>query len=98
MKQQATTTVRVSGKGDTKAKAFSDALSRVQSTVLRSTNKILLRIEPQDVAVIHARESVKTEKFLFFFLARERRTFSVELEITVNMTVIDTDQVQFDTN
>jgi len=98
MKEQFTTTVTVSGKGDTKGKAFADALSRVQSTVLRSTNKILLRIEPQDVQVIRAQESVRKEKFLFFFLARERRTYSVELEITVNVTVIDTDKVQFDTN
>ncbi|KOC87799.1 DUF4312 family protein [Winslowiella iniecta] len=98
MKEQFTTTVTVSGKGDTKGKAFADALSRVQSTVLRSTQKILLRIEPQDVQVIRAQESVRKEKFLFFFLARERRTYSVELEITVNVTVIDTDKVQFDTN
>lgn len=98
MKEQFTTTVTVSGKGDSKAKAFADALSRVQSTVLRSTSKILLRIEPQDVRVIRAQESVRKEKFLFFFLARERRNYSVELEITVNVTVIDTDRVQFDTN
>ncbi|WNN43848.1 MULTISPECIES: DUF4312 family protein [Winslowiella] len=98
MKEQFTTTVTVSGKGDAKGKAFADALSRVQSTVLRSTDKILLRIEPQDVRVIRARESVRKEKFLFFFLARERRSYSVELEITVNVTVIDTDKVQFDTN
>lgn len=98
MKEQFTTTVTVSGKGDAKGKAFADALSRVQSTVLRSTHKILLRIEPQDVRVIRARESVRKEKFLFFFLARERRSYSVELEITVNVTVIDTDKVQFDTN
>ncbi|RWR01069.1 cytoplasmic protein [[Pantoea] beijingensis] len=95
MKEQSTTTVSVSGKGDTKGKAFADALSRVQSAVLRSTNKILLRIEPQDVRVIRAQESVRKEKFLFFFLARERRHYSVELEIVVNVTVIDTDKVTF---
>ncbi|KGT94340.1 cytoplasmic protein [Erwinia typographi] len=95
MKENFTTTVNVSGKGDSKERAFADALSRVQNTVLKATNKVLLRIEPQDVRVVQARESVRKEKFLFFFLARERRSYSVELDITVNVTVIDTDKVNF---
>ncbi|WP_130832005.1 DUF4312 family protein [[Erwinia] mediterraneensis] len=95
MKEQYITQVKVQGKGDSKAKAFADALSRVQSQVLQSTQKILLRIEPQDVRVLRAQESVRTEKFLFFFLARQRRNYSVELEITVNVTVIDCEKVTF---
>ena len=95
MKQQYETQVTVQGKGDSKAKAFSDALSKVQQQVLRTSQKILLRIEPIDVRVLRAQESVRTETFLFFFLARERRNYSVELEITVSVTVIDTDKVDF---
>lgn len=95
MKQQYDTQVTVQGKGDSKAKAFADALSKVQQQVLRTSQKILLRIEPIDVRVLRAQESVRTEKFLFFFLARERRSYSVELEITVSVTVIDTDKVEF---
>lgn len=97
MKEQFTTTVNVSGKGDSKQRAFADALSKVQNTLLKSTSKVLLRIEPQDVKVVRAHESVRKEKFLFFFLARERRTYSVELDITVSVTVIDTDSVDFST-
>ncbi|WP_338560563.1 DUF4312 family protein [Erwinia sp. E_sp_B04_7] len=95
MKENFTTTVNVSGKGDSRERAFADALSRVQNTVLKATNKVLLRIEPQDVKVVQARQSVRKEKFLFFFLARERRSYSVELDITVNVTVIDTDKIDF---
>lgn len=95
MKQQLTTTVRVEGKGENKAAAFSAALSQVQRTVLKSTNNILLRIEPQDVKVITAEEAVRKEKFLFFFLARERKSYYLVLDITVNMTVIETDKVVF---
>ncbi|MGP9437377.1 DUF4312 family protein [Ewingella sp. AOP8-B2-18] len=95
MKQQLTTTVRVEGKGENKAAAFSAALSQVQITVLKSTNNILLRIEPQDVKVITAEETVRKEKFLFFFLARERKSYYVVLDITVNMTAIETDKVVF---
>jgi len=95
MKQQYETQVTVQGKGDSKAKAFADALSKVQQQVLRTSQKILLRIEPMDVRVLRAQESVRKEKFLFFFLARERRNYSVELNITVSVTVIDTDKVDF---
>ena len=95
MKQQYETQVTVQGKGDSKAKAFADALSKVQQQVLRTSQKILLRIEPLDVRVLRAQESVRTEKFLFFFLARERRNYSVELDITVSVTVIDTEKVAF---
>lgn len=35
------------------------------------------------------------EAFLFFFLRRERRTYSVELDVTVNVTAIDLDKVDF---
>lgn len=95
MKEQYTTQVQVKGKGDTKAKAFANALGNVQNTVLKSTRNILLRIEPQDVKVLKAELSVKNEKFLFFFLPRERKTYSVELDITVNVTIINTDKVVF---
>jgi uncharacterized protein (TIGR03578 family) len=95
MKQQYETQVTVQGKGDSKAKAFADALSKVQQQVLRTSQKILLRIEPIDVRVLRAQESVRKEKFLFFFLARDRRNYSVELDITVSVTVIDTDKVDF---
>lgn len=95
MKEHYTTTVTVSGKGESKSRAFADALNQVQQAVLRSTQKILLRIEPQDVRVISAHEAVKKEAFLFFFLAREKRSYRVELEITVNVTVIDTEKVTF---
>ena len=95
MKEQFTTTVRVTGKGETKARAFADALNHVQAAVMKASPHILLRIEPQDVQVVQARESVRNEAFLFLFLRRERRTFSVELDVTVNVTAINLDMVVF---
>ena len=95
MKEQYTTQVQVKGKGDSKEKAFANALGNVQNTVLKSTQNIFLRIEPQDVKVLKAELSVKNEKFLFFFLPRERKTYSVELDITVSVTIINTDKVVF---
>ena len=97
MKEQFVTTVKVSGKGDSKEKAFADALSRVQNTLLKSTSKVLLRIEPAEVKVLQAWQQVRKEKFLFFFLARERQSYGVELEITVNVSVVDTAKIDFAT-
>ncbi|RJF54248.1 DUF4312 family protein [Serratia inhibens] len=95
MKEQYTTSVKVEGKGDSKAKAFASALANVQGTVLKSTSNILLRIEPQDVSVLKAEEKITKEKFLFFFLPRERKVYTVTLEITVNVTMINTEKVVF---
>ncbi|AQP36693.1 DUF4312 family protein [Vibrio anguillarum] len=95
MKEQLTTKVTVSGKGETKQQAFAAALSQVQPTLLKNNAKVLLRIEPLDVNVLQAEEKVKREKFLFFFLARDRRQYSVKLEVTVSLTHIDVEQVDF---
>ncbi|NAX42432.1 MULTISPECIES: DUF4312 family protein [unclassified Vibrio] len=95
MKEQLTTKVTVSGKGETKQQAFAAALSQVQPTLLKNNAKVLLRIEPLDVNVLQAEEKVKREKFLFFFLARDRRQYSVKLEVTVSLTYIDVEQVDF---
>jgi uncharacterized protein (TIGR03578 family) len=54
MKEQFTTTVRVKGKGEAKARAFADALNHVQAAVMKASPHILLRIEPQDVQVVQA--------------------------------------------
>lgn len=95
MKEVTTRQVRVSGKGATRQQAFAAALGQVQTTLLRETQQVLLRIEPQDVSVVDARERSWTERFLFIFLPRQRHEFSVTLDITVNMVTLDTSQVNF---
>jgi uncharacterized protein (TIGR03578 family) len=69
MKEQFTTTVRVKGKGEAKARAFSDALNHVQAAVMKASPHILLRIEPQDVQVVHAHETTRKEAFCSSFCA-----------------------------
>jgi len=95
MKQQSVLTVQVAGKGETKNGAFAAALSQVQSVVMKSTGYVLLRIEPEEVKIIKAEEQRTTEKFLFFFLPREKKSYSVVLDITVSITMIDTEKVPF---
>lgn len=95
MKENFTTLVTVNGKGSTRQQAFSAALSQVQPTLLKDNPQVLLRIEPIDVQVIKAEESVRVEKFLFFFLPRQRREYRVQLAIKVQVTSLDADKVAF---
>jgi len=45
--------------------------------------------------VLKAEESVRVEKFLFFFLPRQRREYRVQLEIKVQVTSLDVAKVTF---
>ncbi|MCG3865725.1 MULTISPECIES: DUF4312 family protein [unclassified Photobacterium] len=95
MKKSITTTVEVSGKGNTKQSAFSSALNNVQKTILKETNNVILRIEPVDVEIISAEHKQTTEKFMFFFLPREKSIYSITINVTVNITLIETDEINF---
>ena len=95
MKENFTTQVIVNGKGTTRQQAFAAALSQVQHCLLKDNPRVMLRIEPVEVQVLKAEESVRVEKFLFFFLPRQRREFRVQLEITVKVCRLDVDKVDF---
>ncbi|MBA2797198.1 DUF4312 family protein [Aeromonas veronii] len=95
MKENFTTQVIVNDKGTTRQQAFASALSQVQPTLLKDNQQVLLRIEPVDVQVLKAEESVRVEKFLFFFLPRQRREYRVQLEIKVQVTSLDVAKVTF---
>ncbi|KMJ45742.1 cytoplasmic protein [Xenorhabdus khoisanae] len=95
MKTLLEATVRVSGSGDSRQKAIADALNAVQRTVLQGSTHIILRIEPKDIAIISATSKVTTEKFLFFFLPRQREHYSVVLDVTVNVTLLDVQAIHF---
>ena len=95
MKEDFTTQVMVNGKGPTRQQAFAAALSQVQPTLLKDHPRVMLRSEPLEVQVLKAEESVRVEKFLFFFLPRQRREYRVQLEIKVQITSLDVAKVTF---
>ena len=95
MKEDFTTQIIVNGKGATRQQAFAAALSQVQHTLLKDNPRVMLRIEPVEVQVLKAEESVRVEKFLFFFLPRQRREYRVQLEIKVQVTSLDAATVAF---
>lgn len=87
--------VEVTGHAASKQHAVAAALADVQRAVSQPHNNVLLRIQPLNVDVIEAREIRKTEKFLFFFLPRERRRYVVRLRVSVSVSVIDINSVAF---
>lgn len=95
MNEHFTTQVVVNGKGATRQQAFASALTQVQPNLLKDNPRVMLRIEPLEVQVLKAEKSVRVEKFLFFFLPRQRHEFRVQLEITVKVTSLDADKVAF---
>ncbi|MGL4456539.1 MAG: DUF4312 family protein [Plesiomonas sp.] len=95
MKEQFTSIVTVSGKGNTKQSAFAAALSQVQNKMLKESSQVLLRIEPVDVTIINATHRTITDKFLFFFLSRRKDEFSVTLDVKVNVSTVDPEKITF---
>lgn len=95
MKKQQQMTIRVKGSGNSKQNAFAIALSQVQQEVTKKINNILLRIEPVDIQVICASESITTERFLFFFLPRKKLDYRITLDVVVDVTFVDINTIAF---
>ncbi|MCW7761624.1 DUF4312 family protein [Photorhabdus luminescens] len=96
MKKYLKTSVRVNGQGDTKQQAIADALNSVQRKVLKETNNIILRIEPQNVEIVSAAIKVINEKFLFFFFPRKREFYSVILDVALDVTLLNIQEIHFE--
>lgn len=95
VKSQINQKLRINGKGKSKQEAFADALSKIQKQVIKNNDDVILQIQPKDVTVLAATEDRYTEKFLFFFMPRVRSTFTVDLEITVEIQKVRMADVPF---
>lgn len=95
MKESRTSKVMVKGNGKTKNEAMSHALSQIQKTILKESEKIILRIEPVDVHIVSSTYKEVKERFLFLFLPRIKTTYFLTLEVTVDITLFDLDKVEF---
>ncbi len=87
--------VRVTGQGDSKQRALAIALNQVQKQMLKNTNNVMLRIEPLDVSVVSATEKITTERFLFIFLPRKKAFYDITLDVSVNVTFLDLNDIKF---
>ncbi|GBU09094.1 hypothetical protein AwWohl_02320 [Gammaproteobacteria bacterium] len=96
MKKQYQTSVRVSGQGKSAQQAFADGINCVQAAILKGNQNIILRIEPEDVQVVSANVQRRVEKFLFIFLPRKIAHYSVVLDVSVMVTILEIDKVIFE--
>lgn len=87
--------VEVSGQGMTKQSAFSDAIAKVQKKLMAGSEDVYLQIKPIGIEALSATKETHTEKFCFFFLAREKVSYTVNLLVHVEMTVVSMDKVTF---
>lgn len=88
-------TVRVTGKGETKQKAFASALSQIQKQVVQNEESVTLQITPVKVTPVRLEESAYKERFLFLFFPRIRRHFNVTIDVEVAVNAIDLATVPF---
>lgn len=93
--QQKEQIVIVDGKGEDKKAAFANALNSIQKQILKESSNVLLRIEPKNVEVLVATEKKEIERFLFIFFPRERKSYSVQLKVTVDISFLPIEQITF---
>jgi len=90
--------VRVTGKGDTKQKAFASALSQIQKKVIQNETAVTLQITPNRVLPVELQDNSYKEHFLFFFFPRIRHEFTVTIDVEVTINAIDLATVPFTKN
>lgn len=96
MKKTFETKVQIEGIGNSKELAINSALGMIQKKVMKEHKGLILRIEPIDLQVLEARETSYTERFFLFFFPRKRSKFKVKLEVSVNIFLIDVDEIKFE--
>ena len=87
--------VVVSGKGKTKQQAFGVALNGVQTALSKSEKGTIIRIEPIDIKILEATDTIETERFMMLFFKRDRHVYFCKLEVNVNAFVVDVEGVDF---
>lgn len=92
---QKTMEVQVEGRGKSKEEAFSSALSGLQKKIRVDLKGLPVRIEPLQIEVTKAEALKYTERFLFFFMKRQREEFYLELKVQVRVFAAAVDNIRF---
>ena len=62
---------------------------------MAGSEDVYLQIKPIGIETLSATKETHTEKFCFFFLAREKVSYTVNLLVHVEMTVVSMDKLTF---
>lgn len=88
-------TLRLTGTGPTKERAFGAAMRQVQPAATGKGGGIAFRVEPVALEVLSAAEHRRTERFLGVLFARKRVHFEITVRVRVRVTSLDLDSVDF---
>lgn len=88
--------ITLSGSAETKEGAFNKVFSQIKPQVSKEFKELILRIEPKDIAVISAKETTHTERFLGFFFPRTKTRYEIRANVTVKLGLIEYSQVHFE--
>lgn len=88
-------TLRLTGSGPSREKAFADAMRQVQQSVGEQVTGVCFRVEPVALDVLSAVEHRWTERFLGLLFPRGRRRFELTLQVEVQASVLDLEALDF---
>ncbi|WP_119325453.1 DUF4312 family protein [Companilactobacillus musae] len=88
-------TVRVSGDGETRQRAFASALNNIRNEVIKDESQVTLQIIPKEVRVLYAERVSYQEKFLFFFFKRTRVNYKLTLDVDVELNAVKLSDINF---
>ena len=88
-------TLTLIGRGATREVALSRLMSLIQGTVRKSVQGLPIRIEPKDVEIVSADVTRYTERFLGLLFPRERFTYTLKANVTVQVSVLDVNEIEF---
>ncbi|MFB1051509.1 DUF4312 family protein [Paraliobacillus sp. JSM ZJ581] len=89
------TIVTVSGKGNTKEEAVSQALSTIQKKLFADLDQLIIKAEPVEIEVVETSVEEYTERFMFFFLPRKKMKCVVTLNVHVSLKTLDVNQMNW---
>ena len=75
----------VQGKGDTVEIALDQAFRQLRMECSKQVKGSIIAMNAIEVKVLEEKKHVKSEKFLYFLFPRERASFELKLEVTVDV-------------
>ncbi|WP_134684062.1 DUF4312 family protein [Brevibacillus migulae] len=95
MYKEQVVTLTLSGAAETKEGAFNKIFGQIKTAISKQVSEVIVRIEPQEVEVLSAKEAIHTEKFLGFLFPRQRTTYEITAKISVRLGIIEVSKIEF---
>lgn len=86
---QKNVTTRVRGSGSSLNDAVDGAFAELRKNISQLYNVPIITMSASEVKILDEKISEKEEAFLYFFSKRVKKTYELELEITVSISFID---------